>query len=42
MPPAVHLFIPCFIDQVYPQVGIAAVNILRESGCELIRAAGFQ
>lgn len=36
MPPAVHLFIPCFIDQVYPQVGIAAVNILRESGCELI------
>lgn len=34
--PTVHLFIPCFIDQFYPNVGIAAVNILKEFGCKLI------
>ena len=36
MPINVHLFIPCFIDQLFPQVGIATVNILRQLGCNLI------
>jgi len=32
----VHLFIPCYIDQLFPQVGIATVNILESLGCEVI------
>jgi len=32
----VHLFIPCFVDALYPSVGISTVNILREFGCEII------
>ena len=32
----VFLFIPCFVDQLFPQVGIATANILRELNCNLI------
>ncbi|MEL6820523.1 MAG: (Fe-S)-binding protein, partial [Calditrichota bacterium] len=32
----VHIFIPCYVDQYFPQVGISLVNILREVGCEPI------
>jgi L-lactate dehydrogenase complex protein LldE len=32
----VHLFIPCFVDALYPSVGISTVNILKELGCEII------
>jgi len=31
----VSLFIPCFIDQFYPQVGISIVQILERLGCEV-------
>lgn len=30
----VGLFIPCFIDQLYPQVGMAMVTVLRRVGIE--------
>lgn len=29
----VGLFIPCYIDQFYPQVGIATLQLLEKSGC---------
>lgn len=32
----VHLFIPCFIDQIYPNVGISTVKILETLGCDLV------
>ncbi|ASZ12383.1 (Fe-S)-binding protein [Chitinophaga pendula] len=31
----VGLFIPCYIDQFYPQVGIATLQLLRKLGCEV-------
>lgn len=31
----VHLFIPCFIDQLYPQTAINMVNVLRRLGCRV-------
>lgn len=31
----IGLFIPCYIDQFYPQVGIAALQLLEKSGCEV-------
>jgi L-lactate dehydrogenase complex protein LldE len=31
----VSLFIPCFIDQFYPQVGISMVRVLERLGCEV-------
>ena len=30
----VALFIPCFVDQFCPQVGVAMVNVLRRLGIE--------
>lgn len=33
--PRVGLFIPCFIDQLYPRVGMATVDILEKLGCEV-------
>jgi len=33
-PVRVGLFIPCYIDQLYPQVGMAAVEVLRGCGVE--------
>lgn len=29
----ISLFIPCYIDQFYPQVGIATLELLRKLGC---------
>ncbi len=31
----VSLFIPCYIDQFYPQVGIASLQLLEKLGCEV-------
>lgn len=31
----VGLFIPCYVDQFYPQVGIAALQLLERFGCEV-------
>jgi L-lactate dehydrogenase complex protein LldE len=33
--PRVGLFIPCYIDQLYPQVGLAAVTVLERLGVEV-------
>jgi L-lactate dehydrogenase complex protein LldE len=33
--PRVGLFIPCYIDQLYPQVGLATVEVLERFGCEI-------
>jgi len=32
----VALFIPCYIDQFYPQVGIATLQLLQKLGCKVI------
>lgn len=32
----VGLFIPCYIDQLYPQVGMATVELLERFGCEVV------
>jgi len=31
--PAVGLFIPCYVDQLYPHVGLATVQVLERHGC---------
>ena len=31
----VALFIPCYIDQFYPNVGIATLQLLEKLGCEV-------
>jgi L-lactate dehydrogenase complex protein LldE len=33
MPHVVALFIPCYIDQLYPGVGLATATVLRKAGC---------
>lgn len=30
------LFIPCYIDQLYPQVGVASMELLEKLGCEVV------
>lgn len=32
----VALFIPCYIDQFYPQVAVATLQLLKKCGCEVI------
>lgn len=32
----VALFIPCYIDQFYPQVGISTLQLLEKLGCEVV------
>jgi len=32
----VGLFIPCYVDQFYPQVGIATLELLEKQGCEVV------
>jgi L-lactate dehydrogenase complex protein LldE len=32
---SVGLFIPCYVDQLYPQVGMATVEILERCGCRV-------
>ncbi len=36
----VGLFIPCYIDQFYPNVGIATLRLLERLGCEVEYPAG--
>lgn len=31
----VGLFVPCYVDQLYPQVGIATLRVLERAGCEV-------
>jgi L-lactate dehydrogenase complex protein LldE len=33
--PRIGLFIPCYVDQLYPQVGIATLHILKKLGTEI-------
>lgn len=36
----VALFIPCYIDQFYPRVGIATLRLLEQQGCEVVFPEG--
>ena len=36
----VQLFIPCYVDQFYPQVGIATYQLLKKLGCEVVYPLG--
>lgn len=31
----VQLFIPCFVDQLYPQIGVSMTKVLRKAGCSV-------
>lgn len=31
----IQLFVPCFIDQLYPEVAMNMVKVLRKAGCEV-------
>jgi len=31
----IQLFIPCFVDQLYPQTGFNMVSVLEKAGCEV-------
>ena len=33
--PTVSLFIPCFVDQLFPETGLATVELLRRAGCKV-------
>ena len=33
--PKVQLFIPCFVDQLYPQTGMNMVRVLEKLGCDV-------
>lgn len=35
MPTQVQLFIPCFVDQLYPHTGFNMVKVLEKAGCEV-------
>jgi L-lactate dehydrogenase complex protein LldE len=39
MLPKIALFIPCFVDQLCPQVGVDMARVLRRIGCEIYFAA---
>ena len=32
----IHLFIPCFVDQLYPETAFNMVKVLEKCGCEVI------
>ena len=36
----VGLFIPCYVDQFYPQVGIATLRLLEKFGCKVVYPPG--
>lgn len=36
----VSLFVTCLVDQCWPEVGVAAVRVLRRVGCEVVFARG--
>ncbi|HQF48783.1 MAG TPA: (Fe-S)-binding protein, partial [Flavobacterium alvei] len=31
----IGLFIPCYVDQFYPKVGIATYELLQKLGCDV-------
>jgi len=33
--PTVGLFVPCYVDQLYPEVGLAALRLLRQAGARV-------
>ena len=33
--PSVSLFIPCFVDQLFPETGLATVELLKRAGCDV-------
>src|SRR6476620_6949747 len=35
----VGLFVPCYIDQFYPQVAIATLQLLEKVGCDVVYPA---
>src|SRR6266849_9193720 len=35
MPRKVSLFVPCFVDQLQPEVAVDTVRVLRRIGCEV-------
>lgn len=37
---SVHLLIPCLVDQLYPEIGIASTNLLRHFGYEVTYSPG--
>lgn len=38
--PHIALFIPCYVDQFYPKVGIATLELLEKLGCQVSYPAG--
>lgn len=32
----VHVFIPCFVDQLYPEAGFNTIKVLERAGCNVI------
>jgi L-lactate dehydrogenase complex protein LldE len=34
--PTIALFVPCYIDQLYPQVGLATARLLERHGCTVV------
>ena len=32
----VHLFLPCYVDQFFPEVGIATLQVLERAGCTVV------
>jgi L-lactate dehydrogenase complex protein LldE len=32
----VHVFIPCFVDQLYPNAGFNTIKVLERAGCEVV------
>lgn len=34
--PRVGLFVPCYVDQLYPQVAMATLELLEQFGCEVV------
>ena len=36
----VHLFVPCYVDQLYPQVAVATLRLLEHYGCEVVFPEG--
>ena len=32
----VHLFVPCFVDQLYPETAFNMVKVLEKAGCEVL------
>lgn len=35
MAPTVGLFVPCYLDQLYPEVGLATLHVLRQAGARV-------